>query len=69
MSTWGGLVDASSAIEHLRKRLKQDLPREVSRGHSTIVATWIYLRTAGGLLSPLCGNVMLNVLDKELKRR
>ena len=35
MSTRGGLVDVSKAIEHLRERLKQDLPREVSRGHST----------------------------------
>ena len=37
MSTRGGLVDASNAIKHLRERLKQDLPREVSRGHSTMV--------------------------------
>ena len=36
MSTRGGLVDASNAIKHLREWLKQDLSREVSRGHSTM---------------------------------
>lgn len=32
----GDFVDASNAIKYLRKRLKQDLSREVSRGHSTM---------------------------------
>lgn len=36
MSTRGGLVDVARAIKYLRLRLKQDLSREVSRGHSTI---------------------------------
>ena len=45
MSTRGGLVDASKAIEHSRERLKQDLPREVSRGHSTITVANVVGRT------------------------
>ena len=36
MSTRGGPVDAPNAIKHVRKWLKQDLSREVSRGHSTM---------------------------------
>ena len=45
VSTRGGLVDASNAIEHLRERLKQDLPREVSRGHSTTTVANVVGRT------------------------
>lgn len=37
MSARGGLVDAFNAIKYLQKRLKQDLPREVIREHSTTV--------------------------------
>ena len=33
--TRGGLTDVAYAIEYWRLRLKQDLSREVSRGHST----------------------------------
>lgn len=43
MNTWVGLVDASSAIRHLRKRLRQNLSREVRRGHSAVVVVQAFL--------------------------
>ncbi|MEY8481210.1 hypothetical protein AALD74_05050 [Lachnospiraceae bacterium 48-21] len=50
VSIRGSLADAFNAIKYLRKRLKQDLPREVGRGYDTMAVANDIGRT-GFLLS------------------